>query len=115
MAYSTYVKWGAGAGLVGGVISSEYYEGKSNPVDKKLNQTQKDSLVIYLAEAVCPTTIPKSTICLLGGPITGAGMGTGLYGIKNYRRVTRPAQAITWLIAVTAVSAFSAYNIGNRD
>lgn len=114
MSYSTYLKSGIGAGTVGGIIFAGYFTGKANPVGKELTQAEKDGLVINLAATICPTTIPKSTLCLIGGPFAGAGFGTGLYGIKNYRTVTRPAQAITWLIAATALSTFSAYNIGNR-
>lgn len=115
MTFSNFIKLGTGTGVSCGVITFAFYKGKENPVGKQLNQKEKDNLAIYLAQSVCPTTVPKSTICLLGGPIAGATAGAGAFGIKNFRTVTRPAQAITWLIAATAISAFSAYNIGNRD
>ena len=114
MTYTAYLKWGTGAGLIGGVISSEYYAGKASLIKKELkNQTQKDSIAIFLSEALSPSNLTKSNLCLYGGPLAGLSTGASLY--KIHRFVNHPAHALTLLIAATAVSAFSAYNIGNRD
>lgn len=111
MTISTYLKWGTGAGLIGGVISSGYYAGKSNKDLSK--QAQKDALASAIAELI--TTSNKSTLCLFTGPLTGAAIGSSLYGIKNYKSLIKPVQLTTWLITLTAISAFSAYQIGKHE
>ena len=113
MTYSTYLKWGTGLGFVGGVITSEHYAAKASNVNTELLQVQKDNLIPYIVQAIFPSTIPKSTLCLLTGPFVGASAGTGLYNLKNIRFIPHPVQAVTWLTAVTAITAFSFYHINN--
>ncbi len=109
MSYSTYLKWGTGGGLIGGVIASGYYEGKASK--EHFKQAQKESLAIAVSELITN----KSALSLFTGPLTGAAVGSSFYGIKNYKSLIKPVQLTTWLITLTAISAFSAYQIGKHE
>ena len=105
MSFSTYIKAGTGLGLTTGLITSAYFAGATNRLERESNPGFFGSMILSIGSAIC------------GGP-AGAVLGAGLYGMKRsiqyVRAAPRPVQTLFAAALATSIATTAAYEFGNK-
>ena len=105
MSFSTYIKTGAGVGLVSGFAASAYFGGAAKTMERDSNPGTFGAMILSGGSAIC------------GAPI-GATVATGFYGLKRsvqyLRAAPRSIQAVTGALFATSALVTAAYELGNK-